>query len=55
MPQILIASRNEAFDILTNPKYNDKVTAVVSIYSPHQVTPLPVKKLLGYVKKATML
>lgn len=44
MAKILIASREEAVDILTNPKYNKDVSAIVSISSQNQSAPQPVKK-----------
>lgn len=45
MADILIANREQAVDILQNRKYNDKITAVVSISDQHSAAPKPVKKL----------
>ena len=44
MPEILIASRDEAIDILSDPKYNRKVTAIVSISDYRKSIPKPVIK-----------
>ena len=44
MPKILIASRDEAIDILDAPEYNKKVTAIVSISDHTRSAPKPVIK-----------
>jgi predicted protein tyrosine phosphatase len=44
MAKIMIASRDEAVDILRNPKYNEGVSAIVSISEAHKSCPSEVEK-----------